>query len=252
MVRQKSGGGLRAFFSTETTAIWPHELFAALYQHHREAFNKYVLGGGPGEIKKFWEKMPPRPGMGTKRRWNEICIPLALHGDGVAVSNIRGKSSKSIDAISWTSLLATGPSKFTVFLVWFCVAHMAKRSGFAQTWPAFWARMCRSLRALWAGKWPSETVEGQPEPRAGLPLAGGYCAVLYSNRGDLEWMTKAFHLRNVTSSRPCSLCKCTNFGGGRDRMPWTDCNEPASWLDSCVDDQAHMPWGTKSLKNRVP
>ena len=61
MVKQKSGGGLRACFSTDTTAIWPHEL----------SFNKHILGGGPGEIKQISKKMPPRPGMG---------IPLPFMG----------------------------------------------------------------------------------------------------------------------------------------------------------------------------
>ena len=80
-------------------------------------------------------------------------------------------------------------------------------------------------------------MEGQPEKRAGQPLAGGYFAIIYSNRGDLEWMTKQFFLRSVSSTMPCSLCNCTNYGGGLDIVPWTDVNDPPSWLETCVDDQ---------------
>ena len=234
------------FFTTDTTTIWPHELFAGIFKHHRAAFQKYILGGQHSNIKDFWKIMPPRAGMTRKARWNELCIPLALHGDGVSVSNIRGKASKSVDAISWTSLLASGPSRLTVFLVWFCMAHLTKRTGFAQTWTGFWRRMCKSLRALWEGVWPTEDMQDQPDPRAGQPLAGGYCAIIYSNRGDLEWLTKHFFLRSVSSTMPCSLCNCTNHGQGRDVVPWTDTNDPPTWLEHCVDDQVgkyqHKPW----------
>ena len=181
--------------------------------------------------------MPARPGLSTRANWRDLCIPLALHGDGVAISNTRGKSSKSVEAISWTSLLSSGPSRFTMFLVWFCMAHLTKRTGVVQTWKGFWRRMRRSLRALWEGVWPTEDVEGRPEPRAGQPLAGGYFAITYCNRGDLEWMTKQFFLNNPSSSTPCSLCNCTNHGGERDLVPWTDSNDPPSWLPGCVTDQ---------------
>ena len=38
----------------------------------------------------------------------EEAIPL--HGDGVAVANIRGKRNRVVDCLSWSSLLATGPT----------------------------------------------------------------------------------------------------------------------------------------------
>ena len=237
LVNQKVGCGLLGFYTASTTAIWPHVLFAGLFEHRRAAFDKFILGGGPSKIKDFWAKMPGRPGLSMKPRWNELCIPLALHGDGVAISNVRGKSTKTIEAISWTSLLASGPSKFVMFLIWFSMSHLTKRSGFAQTWPAFWRRMCKSLRALFEGTWPAEDMEGHPDPRGGLPLAGGYCAVVYCNRGDLEWMSRQFLLRSSSSTMPCSLCNCTNIGRGVDIYPWTDVNDPPTWLETCVDDE---------------
>ena len=42
------------------------------------AFDKFVLGGGPSEVKKFWATVSPRPGMEAKTNWRE-CF---LHGDG--------------------------------------------------------------------------------------------------------------------------------------------------------------------------
>ena len=238
LIKTKHGQGLLGAQLCSTTAIWPHELFAALWLHHRSAFDKYILGGNSSNIRAFWKTMPPRPGMESKAHWRDRCVPIGLHGDGVPIANTRGKGSRSIDCLSWTSLLATGPTKFGWFLIWFCYAHMCERKGFAGTWKAFWVRMCRSLVALWEGVWPQQDMEGQPEPRAGQPLADGLFAVVYVNRGDLEWLSGHFSLQHTSSRMPCSLCNCSNFGEGMDEAPWTDCNDPPSWLPTTLTDQA--------------
>ena len=165
--------GLFGFNIQDTVTIWPHMLFAGLWKYHRKAFEKYILGGGASVVKDFWNKMPPRPGMSEKQNWQETCVPLALHGDGVAISNIRGKGSKSIDCLSWTSLLSADATNVSTYLIWFCFGHLARKAGFSQTWPAFWKRMCKSLRALWQGTWPDIDMEGNPDPRGGQLLAGG-------------------------------------------------------------------------------
>ena len=220
-----------------TTAIWPHELFAGLYEHHRQAFDKYVLGGGVEVIRQFWDTMPARPGLEGRQRWRTLCIPIAIHGDGVAVSNVRGKGSKSVDCLSWTSLLASGPSKFVMFFIWFCFGHQAKKQGYAQTWKVFWRKLQKSLRALFEGRWPATDMQDQPDPRGGTPLADGLFAVVYCSRGDLEWQARHFGLRHPASSLPCALCNCSNYGDHRDRMPWTDVNNEPTWLSSCLSDE---------------
>ena len=242
MVNKMHAGGLFGFYMTDTTVIWPHVLFAGLWEHHRGAFDKFVLGGGPSEVKKFWATMPPRPGMETKTNWRECFVPLALHGDGISVSNIRGKASKGLDCLSWTSLLSTAATKLSVFLIWFCFIHLAKKEGFSQTWPGFWKKLARSFQALFAGTWPYEDMEGRPDPRGGQLLAGGYCAILYVNRGDLDFMAGHFGFQHTSSSMPCTLCACTNLGPGQDELPWTDCNDPPVWLDSTWTDEV-MGWG---------
>ena len=107
-------GGLFGYYLANTTAIWPHELFAGIFQFHREAFDKYILGGGPQSVRAFWEKLPPRQGMQHKPNWRDRVVPLGLHGDGVSVSNVRGKGAKTMDTLSWTSRLSTAPSKLSV------------------------------------------------------------------------------------------------------------------------------------------
>ena len=167
-------------------------------------------------------------GRGSAYHWH--CM-----GDGVAITNIRGKASKSMDTLSWSSLLSSAPTKYSVFLIWVCFAHMAKTRGFSTTWTMFWKRLSKSLLALWQGTWPHEDMEGNIDPRGGQPLAGGFFAIPYVCRGGLDWMAHHYGLNHTGSATPCSLCRCTNHG--EDEIPWTDCNSPPRWLRTCLDDE---------------
>ena len=174
--------------------------------------------------------------MDRRDGWRDMAVPLALHGDGVAISNIRGVASKTADVLSWTSLLGTGQTRRTHFLIWFAFGHLVKTNGLAPTWRTFWRKLAESFRALASGVWPSHNMNGEPDDKAGQPLAGGYWGLIYINRGDLEWMAKHFGLANVAAGRPCSLCRATNRGG--DAVPWTDVNDPPIWAEHCISDQA--------------
>ena len=236
--------GVMAWVRSCVSVLWPHELFSALWTFHPGAFITYVLGGAAANVPNFWRNMPPRAGMRTRRNWQRWCVPLALHGDGVAVANVRGTSSKTIDCLSWSSVLGTGPTRYNTFLIWFAFNHLVKKAGFGATWAVFWRKLSASLRAIWLGVWPAHNMEGEVEERAGQELAGGYWGVVYVNRGDLEWMASHFNFAHATSRHPCSLCQCTNLGGGADVHPWTDCNDPPSWLPTCLTDADH---GAKHL-----
>ena len=226
-------------YLTSSAVVWPHELFASLWTHHRASFTKYILGGENG-VQRFWEQMPARPQMEHRPNWRELCVPLALHGDGVSVSNIRGKGAKTVDVISWTSLLSSAPSKVSIFLIWFCFHHLSRTAGMFQTWKMFWKQLSKSLWSLWSGVWPDEDMAGNPNPLAGRPLAGGYWAVIYLVKGDLDFMANHFQINNTGSKYPCGLCGCTNLGDGLDRVPWTDCNFPPSWMETCWTDEAPL------------
>ena len=188
-------------------------------------------------MQRFWRSMPARGAIQEKDQWQQRCVPLFLHGDGVAITNIRGKGSKSVDTLSWGSLLSTAPTKYSVYLIWFCMTHVAKTKGFATTWGLFWKRLCKSLQALYDGTWPHEDMEGKADQRGGRPLAGGFCGILYVSKGDLDWMSHHCSLNHTSSATPCSFCQVTNHGHGKDLLPWTDCNSPPRWLRSCWDDE---------------
>ena len=213
-------------------------MFAALFTHHPRAFREHILGGGPDTVEAFWRVMAPRVGMERRRDWKRRCIPLGLHGDGISVANVRGKASKTAETLSWTSLLASGATRLTTYLIWFTFSHLTKKEGFGATWGTFWRRMCRSLWALWTGVWPEINMQDQVDARGGTPLAGGWWAVVYVCRGDLEWMASHFSLARTSSRSPCCLCRCTNIGTADEAFPWTDCNENPLWEETTYTDEA--------------
>eukprot|EP00969_Alexandrium_andersonii_P075577 3332338-Alexandrium_andersonii.AAC.1 len=45
------------FGNYQTKCLLPHEMFAALYTHHRDIFLKIVCGGGDGRLTAFWSSM---------------------------------------------------------------------------------------------------------------------------------------------------------------------------------------------------
>ena len=241
--RRAMEGGFYAFLQTRTRILWPHELFAAIYAFHPQAFAKYLLGGGPEKIQQFWASMPTRAGLRRKRNWNRLCIPLSLHGDGVAIAQARGKASKTIDVLSWSSLLSSAPTRFSSYLIYFCYSFVAKKQGLGSTWSAVWKLLSRSFQILYSGVWPAETMEGNPEPRVGTQLAGGFCGVVYINKGDLDWLSGHFKVNHASSRYPCVLCQCSNLGSGQDIYPWTDANDRPSWEPTIWTDEASE--GTK-------
>ena len=73
------------------TMLLPHELFAAIHQHHPAVFQDRLCGGSDDNIGSFWSQMRDHPAYHThplKDRDDHCtrCIPVSLHGDGVAIS----------------------------------------------------------------------------------------------------------------------------------------------------------------------
>ena len=238
LLRSTLATGVLNWVRMRSTVLWPHELWAALWQFHPGAFRQFILGGDPSNVETFWRSMPRRACMEGRQGCERFCVPIALHGDGVAVAAVRGAAAKTADVISWTSLLASGATRYTTYLVWFVFNHLTKKVGFGTTWASFWRRFVESLRALWLGTWPDTNMSGEPDPKAGQWIAGGYFGIIYINRGDLDWMASHFHLANVSSRRPCSLCRCTNLGTVGEQFPWTDVNYPPVWETTCITDEA--------------
>jgi len=92
-----------------------------------------------------------------------------------------------------------------------------------------------SLRALYNGKWPSEDHKGNVYPPssaegllAGTDLAGGYFALIWLIKSDLDYVGNYLHLRHYGSTEPCDHCPCTTTG---PPSAWpTNFGPDSSWI----------------------
>eukprot|EP00969_Alexandrium_andersonii_P195699 8645728-Alexandrium_andersonii.AAC.1 len=58
-----------------------------------------------------------------------MCIPLALHGDGVPVSGVGKAWSKSLDVYSWCSLLGKGCTVQSNYIIVALFTKLAVQAG---------------------------------------------------------------------------------------------------------------------------
>ena len=94
-----------------------HLLFAHLLNISKELFNFKFLGrnGGPDKLEDFWTDVERRGDprllnhpMKRRPRWKRRAIPITVHVDGVPVIAVGKSGTKSLDNLSWGSLLAVG------------------------------------------------------------------------------------------------------------------------------------------------
>ena len=221
--------------------LLPHTLFHCLFTHHPEAFRDRILGCSEDNVGKFWDSMSLHPAYNghpitARDNHKSKCVPLAVHGDGVAVSGCGKSWSKTIDVYSWTSMIGRGStlqSNFLIYTIWWKLVATTNAS--KNVWLNFSRTLKWSLYWMFIGVWPMRDEEGNAyadgtleAEKAGTPLAGGYYATLWCIRGDLEHMHKVFGFPGPTSKKPCGLCKCNDSD-----VPWTDARpDHAAWRDT--------------------
>ena len=214
-------------------ALLPHELFALLYSQHRDAFTEHIMGGSADNLPKFWKAMVNHPAL----RDHPMCkisgyqskfIPLALHGDGVAVSGVGRSWSRSIDVWSFSSVIGRGMTILTNFIIFLLFPNYICKSG-VDSMGAWEKRMCWSFYWLAVGKWPTKYWNGSPiySDKAGTDLADGFRAVLWSLRSDLDFMKKGLNLEAANSHTPCTCCLANTSD-----IPWTDHKDTAAWIST--------------------
>ena len=227
--------------------LLPHKLFSALYHFLPQAFENSILGGDAANVRKFWATMHNHPVVVARPqlRAKDLgkLVPLGLHGDGVSYMQTRRAGGKSMDALSWTSLLSSGQTRVTNFLMFVLVKSVAKDWGLDQTWPKVWRILCRSMEALASGVWPMRNWDNQEFPedtldyeKRGTALADGYAAMVFVLKADLEFLSNHFHLNSPSSNSPCTLCKADRDMGSR---PWTFFKMAGAGLDLVYPDLMH-------------
>ena len=207
-----------------------HRMVAHMHSHFPLEFGRR-FAGPPGAIAGFWSQVKAtdpkwlawQHALEVKPAFRSHCVPLALHGDGVPVFK-----GKSLYIVSGASLLASGPSidqKLLITCYWGHLANKDKANKTLDTEDQVWRYIQWDLLALWSGLHPTTDPDGQPWARgtaeasaAGKPLAGGFCAVPWIIKGDLEYYSNVLGLEHWASrDRPCFCCKVD-----RDANPWTD------------------------------
>ena len=218
--------------------LLPHKLFAFIFEQVPSAFETSILGDDAANIPRFWAAMrthpvvTSRPDLQAPSDLSKV-IPLAIHGDGVSYMQTSRAGGKSLDVISWSSVLSKGPTKTSSFLMFLLVKTLAKDFGMGQTWPRVWKILCWSLEVLATGLWPMQNWDHQDfeedsidHQKRGTPLADGYRGVVFILRSDLEFLSNHFGLESPASNTPCALCKADR---NMDSRPWTDVRASAEW-----------------------
>ena len=241
-VRLALQGKNKASTEVPLDIILPHKLFAALYHNLPNAFESSILGGEEANIARFWNAMQSHPIVTSRPQLRNRLdlrkvIPIFIHGDGVQYMQIKRAGSKSLEVLSWASLLAKGPTRVSSFLMFCIVKSAVKDWGLFQTWGKVWQVLCWSLKALSSGLWPLkdwDNKEFDPSSldyaKKGTPLANGFAAVVFVLRSDLEFLASHFGLNSPSSNSPCALCRADR---SLDGSPWTDCRLSAAWRSTC-------------------
>jgi len=213
----------------------PHHVFASLYEQ-RQVFTQRMLGGSAENVPAFWEAMRAHPAlighaMCGRTDYQRHAIPVSLHGDGVPVTAIGKAWGRSVQAYSWSSMLAQGPTTSCNFLIFFIYKSLACKSDDRDTVGDFWKTLCYSLNWLFQGSWPLRDVNGEefhPDSidykMRGKRLAGPYYCTVWTLRADLEYLANELGLPHPSSHQPCALCRANTSD-----IPWTDHRERAAW-----------------------
>ena len=119
-VKVAKPGRLPVLAETRMGILLPHEEFSQLYANQRAAFNRYVLGAdseaqAEASLQRFWGSLEdggdPRVASLPMRQepgWQSKVVPLALHGDAVPCVAVGKPGTKSLDCLSWQSVIASG------------------------------------------------------------------------------------------------------------------------------------------------
>ena len=218
--------------------LLPHKLFSCIYHSLPSAFTSSILGGAEANIPRFWEAMRDHPVVlarpELRRGGLDKVVPLSLHGDGVAYMQTRRAGGKSLEVLSWASMLCKGSTKTSSFLIFLLVKNLVKATGFNQSWQKVWKVLTWSLDSLRLGVWPLVDWEGKEfsdkaswdYTRKGTPLADGFSGYVFLLKSDIEFLANHFKLNSPSSNEPCSLCRADRSMNSR---PWTDCRPTAAW-----------------------
>ena len=214
--------------------LLPHYTFSHFFHNRRQHFDYKMLGIRKGaddntvdRVQYFWQELIRRRDIRLKRHpvckrsgWEKFAVPVAIHGDAIPVIMIGKPGTKSLDCLSWQSLLASGTT-LSIKELMFCIFEANKKKCCPhdqQTETAIWRVLMWSFKALYNGKHPDKDWNDNDWPSgsseallAGKPLcsdAEPYFAVIFSIKGDIDWYGKGLGLKKHSANLCCDFCPC--------------------------------------------
>ena len=217
--------------------MYPHELVAFMFEKHRPAFNRALLGQKP--LSDFWANVDPHDvrlrghPITSVAGFEELAIPMRLHSDSVPIGRSK---TRSLKVVSMSSMVGDGATTWDVKLPLFVLVNkaVAKRRDtdgeLDHTWGVAWRILVWSFEAMARAKWPKLDWNGEPfaekwrRDRAGKRLCGQYEFAWFQFSADMEELSNAYELRHFNSNTPCFRCDCNVTD-----VPWSDLTPSAVW-----------------------
>ena len=236
-------------FFHDVPLLLPHQLFAALWKHYPESFNSLILGSREN-CRKFWAAVKDSPQfrahkVGTIPGYEDLFIPLKIHGDGAPVTGLGKGWGKLVDIFSVSSMLVNpGPSLMRNMMLFMRFQHLVCRAIDNNTMDMVFhglqgdmvfTMFIWSFKACWEGRYPRIDWNDGNEldyDDAGTELCGGYFFCVWSLICDLEHAWKVYDMLSPTSNACCALCPV----GRQLGCKWFDFRPAAEWLNHIYDE----------------
>lgn len=210
--------------------IYPHVIFAKLFESYPREFARRMFNNSPGYIKQFWDAQVEHPSypnhpMLSHEFGRDRAIPIFTHGDDVGAVGVGKTWARAVDCLSWGSLVGGGgTSQEKHLLIWLVYNNVvgAFPDG-PSTMQVLWRHVVWSLYWLFVGRWPTHDPEGVAYnhgvhyERGGQPLANGYYCTMWNSRFDLDWGQGNLHITDPSRGNQCMNCNATTGGVGHGR-----------------------------------
>ena len=232
-------------FCHSVPMLLPHTLFAAIYQHYPVMWEK-IIYGSRRQCNAFWNAVSGSPQFAShpvrdRENFQDLCVPLKIHGDGTPVTGLGKGWGKLVDIFSVSSLLICGPTVLRNLMMFLIFQHLICRDQDHNTLDTAYKMFIWSFKACWLGKKPKYDWNGEEMfyPGAGDDLCGGFFFAIWALICDLEHGHTAYDLPNPTANACCPLCP---VGLIVDVVYW-DFRPSAKWLDHIYTVQAWLARG---------
>ena len=103
--------------------LLPHEMFHVLFHKYKKYWTTCFVTGGSDRLVKFWKGFESHPSMASSNLKNhpsypKKMVPIGMHGDAVPTTAPGKAWCKMQLCLTWHSILKSGGSKATSFLMW--------------------------------------------------------------------------------------------------------------------------------------